>query len=206
MKKIILLLLLVVCISTPMFADITYGVKGGVAQTTLFKDVDNDGSDNMAIGGQAGVFAEIGLLGPLTLQTELLYRVRGWKDKDNADLYFNYSTIDIPVKVKLDLIPLVMGQVDKMNLTKSVTNSLKLNLYAGGYYLFVLDVENCDQTDVKKADFEDGNMGLVVGVELVVGQFLVDVGGSLSSNKLFDNEAYVDYLPYSYGVTVGYRF
>lgn len=100
MKKLFLPILLVV--GTAMAAQaqgIKFGAKAGASLTSITgKDVDGN---TYKFGFHGGLMANFAFNDMVSIQPEVLYSMKGTKDKSNNDERLNTSYIDVPVMVKV---------------------------------------------------------------------------------------------------------
>lgn len=101
MKKILLSLGLVTGISCAAQAQgIKYGVKAGASLTSL-SGSDLSSAVAYKFGFHGGVLANFAFNDMISVQPEVLYSMKGFKDKNNSDNRINLSYIDVPVLVKV---------------------------------------------------------------------------------------------------------
>lgn len=105
MKKIILTAFFAVIAMTSVNAQTSFGLKAGLNVSNLTGDLEDNKS---LVGGQFGLFVEVGLSETLALQPELMFSMQGAKFKEggvSADLKMNY--INIPLIFKYELTELI---------------------------------------------------------------------------------------------------
>ncbi|MEL6821697.1 MAG: porin family protein [Calditrichota bacterium] len=147
------------------------GIKGGITISTFsFSDDVLDDIVSNRTGFLGGVFLEIDPLGPLGFQIEGLFIQKGTVTDSSAIIMepetdFNFTYIDVPVLVKLQLSTPVPA-------TPSV--------YAGPVFGFNLKAEaeaNGETRDVD--DVKSTDVGMAFGVDLALGaagtKFIIDL-------------------------------
>ena len=154
-----LLCLLLFTYAIPSFAGI--GIKGGLIQSNIITD-DLDEGDSLSLYS-GGLCFENMFIGPIGIQTELLYAQKGYKTSIgilDATIRGNYIELPVMLKVNLPLNPLV-----------------NLNILGGGYAAYLLDATadiNGTESDVAdqvtKLDY-----GLTFGVGAKFSKFFVEL-------------------------------
>lgn len=140
-------------------SNIKAGIKGGLNVSNLY--VDDVSDENARLGTHLGLFAQFGTIGPVALQTELLFSTKGsvaqYSGFFDQEVKYNLNYLDLPV-----LAVFKIGEA--------------VELHAGGYGSFLLganisysgDVSNgvdeIDRDNLKSYDY-----GLSAGVGINVG-------------------------------------
>lgn len=106
------------------------GIKGALMVTNLIKAGDNVSENNLKLGGAAGIFIKVPLLGFLSIQPELLYISKGSTTSYNigtgaitpgtGELSFNLNYIELPLLAVI-------------NITRYI------NIHAGPYAAFLVN-------------------------------------------------------------------
>ena len=148
MIKRITLLVAIVALSTAIFGQTTFGVKGGL-NISNFKISGGGASidSKMLVGFQIGAFANMGINDQLSFQPELLFAQYGCNfDKDFSDKPLKQNFITVPLMVKYSL-----GAI---------------NLQAGPQLGFLLSakVDGNDVTGSSDLNMKKLDMGLALGL------------------------------------------
>jgi len=98
MKKVILSLALAVGISATASAQARIGLKAGGSLTNLTGS-DVSGAGNK-FGFHGGLVANLGFGGPLSVQPEVLFSMKGYQNPDNSKQKINLNYIDVPVMLQ----------------------------------------------------------------------------------------------------------
>lgn len=147
-KKITLVAIAVVAISTATFAQLQFGVKGGLNLANLSGDVSDT---KMKIGFMVGGFASYEVNEQLSVQPELMFSQAGCKYDIGSDTYkINLNYIVLPVMVKYSF-----GDI---------------NLQAGPQIGFLLSAED-DGEDIK-----DGMKSVDFGLNIGAGYQMDKIG------------------------------
>ncbi|MGD1044549.1 MAG: porin family protein [Bacteroidota bacterium] len=162
MKKGFSVAMLMLLASTVAFGQlgigISKGIKGGLNFATVGGSDAPTGTTSNT-GFAAGVFAEISLPGPISIQPEVLYSVKGYKlDVPGiGSKTGTYSYVDIPVLAKFSL-PLPI---------------LKPFIFAGPSFGFLMSAkEKTDNTFLgtsNEVDVKDNTTGTDIGLVIGVG-------------------------------------
>ena len=110
MKKIGLVIILVMLMIVPATAQITWGVRGGLAYSSLVQKIDNNYQSGARFGFSVAGLAQIPLYKRLSLQPELAFVHQGGNylskisEGDGTDLAYpktkcNYYSILVPVNL-----------------------------------------------------------------------------------------------------------
>jgi len=100
MKKTLLALAFAVgALSAAQAQSIKFGVKAGASLTNVTGSDTGDLANKFGFNG--GVLANFGLNDMISIQPEVLYSMKGFKDKNSSDNHANLNYIDIPVLVKV---------------------------------------------------------------------------------------------------------
>jgi len=173
MKKGFYVAMFILLASTVAFGQlgigISKGIKGGLNFATVGGSDASTGTTSNT-GVAIGVFAEISLPGPISIQPEVLYSVKGYKlDVPGiSSTTGTYSYIDIPVLVKFYLLPLPV---------------FKPFFFAGpSFGLLMSAKEKKDNTFLStssEADVKDittgTDIGLVIGVGAKLSLLVIDL-------------------------------
>lgn len=181
MKKGGISILLLWIFSSASFAQlgISRGLIGGLNMASLSgADVSSDAKG--VTGYAAGLFVEISIPGPFSIEPEALYSTKGAKvDFARYTLTNNYTYIDIPVLLKYFLpIPVV-----------------RTYLYAGPSYSILLSAKlktegatvTNSQVDIKDATAAS-DLGAVVGLGVGFANLRVDARYNLGLSTLDKNK------------------
>lgn len=180
MKKSCLSILLLWIFSAAAFAQlgISKGLIGGLNMASLSgADVSSDAKSVTGYAG--GLFLEINIPGPLSIEAEALYSMKGSKIAfNNYTITDNYTYVDIPVLLKYFLpIPAV-----------------RTYLYVGPSYSILLSAKrktegsSVTNSDVDVKDFMTKNdIGAVVGLGVGFSVLRVDARYSLGLSTIDKN-------------------
>lgn len=106
MKKI-LLAAFAIMLSTAAFAQVDFGIKGGLNYTKMSQVKLDGNSSDFKPGFHAGLFADINLL-VVGIRPELLYSQKGFEvDSEDGKVKSTLNYIDVPVMVKFNPAPIV---------------------------------------------------------------------------------------------------
>jgi len=103
MRKNLLLLLALFVLTLPLHAQVSGGVKGGLAMATMNADVPSGVDNPFKLGFYGGGFIVIGG-GVLRFQPELLYTQKGvrFESKSSAEYWrATYSYLELPLMARL---------------------------------------------------------------------------------------------------------
>jgi hypothetical protein len=201
MKKltIVLVIAAVTCLLAlpqPVEAGVQFGIKAGgnMAKPTGADADDLEGTLKTKVGFVGGIFIAFNLSNSLSIQTEVLYTMKGatyeYTDIDETveeTLYGDY--LEIPLLLKL----------------KFLSGGIQPFIFAGPYVGFKLSekLEGEDEDILKNNDY-----GAIFGGGLQLGsKFHVDVRYSMGLEKIIDSG--VDEIDFKNGVwsaTVGFAF
>lgn len=201
MKKltIVLVIAAVTCLLAlpqPAAAGVQFGIKAGgnMAKPTGADADDLEGTLKTKVGFVGGIFIAFNLSNSLSIQTEVLYTMKGatyeYTDIDETveeTLYGDY--LEIPLLLKL----------------KFLSGGIQPFIFAGPYVGFKLSekLEGEDEDILKNNDY-----GAIFGGGLQLGsKFHVDVRYSMGLEKILDSG--VDEIDFKNGVwsaTVGFAF
>lgn len=98
-KSFLLLGLCLGTIGAAQAQSIKYGVKAGASLTNVTGSDSGDLANKFGFNG--GVLANFGLNDMFSIQPEVLYSMKGFKDKNDDSNHANLDYIDIPVLVKV---------------------------------------------------------------------------------------------------------
>jgi len=173
MKKGLSVAMFLLLASTVAFGQlgigISKGIKGGLNFATVGGSDAPTGTTSIT-GVAVGVFAEISLPGPISIQPEVLYSVKGFKVDAGGfgSTTDTYSYIDIPVLVKFYLLPLPV---------------FKPFIFAGPSFGILMSAkEKTDNTFLgtsSEVDIKDNitgtDVGLVIGVGAKLSLLVLDL-------------------------------
>jgi len=119
------------------------GVKGAMMITNLIKAGDNVTENNLKLGGAAGIFIKLPVIGIFSIQPELLYMSKGSTTSYNfgtglatpgsGKLNFNLNYIELPI-------------LAVVNITRYI------NIHAGPYAAFLVNANVKNKSDNKFFD------------------------------------------------------
>ncbi|MEO6520780.1 MAG: porin family protein [Mucilaginibacter sp.] len=157
MKKIILFAVGLL-VAGAVNAQVKFGVKGGLDVSNIIKTNDPNFNTNYVIGFNAGVTLEIPLIGPLSVQPEVVYAQKGYKAiLSTGDFTQTRNFIDIPLLARLrlaDNFAIVVGP------QFSFATSTK-NVYSNG-----ITVTQQTQYDNDRNNFRNSIVGGVAGLSI----------------------------------------
>jgi len=192
MRKIgivLLSLLLLGMFVMPGFSQVQFkkGVKGGLNLANLGgSDVEN--TDNKT-GFSFGVFAALQLANLIYFQPEILYTMKGAKQKFD----FGGETIDVSIKLNYIEIPLLI----RLNVPVQGA-SFAPNLFAGPAIAFNLSAKvkaegggESSEVDIKD-DTKSTDFGLIVGVGSAFGPLVLDIRYILGLSSIDDSAEKAD--------------
>ena len=153
-------------------AHAQFGVKGGINQAVLTGRVGEDATYKTYF--HAGVFYELKVLGPISIQPEVLYSLQGSQLK-GATTSANYTTqlnyVSVPLLLKATLGPVYVEAGPQFSYLVAANEQGNIQVRnASGAPLFV----NADQTSTD--NYKRNDFALVAGVGLKLGS-IVRVGG-----------------------------
>ncbi|MEX1128969.1 MAG: porin family protein [Vicinamibacterales bacterium] len=161
MRLTVLALLLTLAGVAPAAAQISYGAKVGVNFADVSFDADEDVPTSGRTGLLAGVFVTIPL-GWLTVQPEAIYTVKGTSlDIGGVTSDYIVDYVEVPVLARLRLL---------RNAYVVAGPSMAFRLRARNRIAFGGSTEEFDLED----DVESFDMGIVGGVGLEAGRWVVD--------------------------------
>ncbi|MGH1364394.1 MAG: porin family protein [Calditrichia bacterium] len=166
----ILTIIFALLLSGSMFAQLSInpGIKGGItiAKVSFSENVIDDAFKNRT-GFLGGAFLEIDPLGPLGFQIEGLFIQKGASaDSDSGEASLNFSYIDVPVLVKLQL---------------ATPAPATPSFYLGPVFGFNLKAEGEfeGETEDLKEDVKGLDVAFAVGIDLALGaagtKFIIDL-------------------------------
>ncbi|QKG58477.1 PorT family protein [Hymenobacter sp. BRD128] len=153
-------------------AHAQFGIKGGINEAVLTGRVGEDATYKTYF--HAGIFYEAKLLGPLSIQPEVLYSLQGAQLK-GATTTANYTTqlnyVSVPLLLKATLGPVYVEAGPQFSYLVSANENGMIQVRnASGAPLFV----SADQTST--SNYKRNDFALVAGVGLKLGS-VVRVGG-----------------------------
>lgn len=186
MKKVGISILLIWIFTTAASAQlgISKGLIGGLNMASL-SGADVSGDAKGVTGYAAGLYVEINIPGPFSIEPEALYSIKGSKIAIGSLTFTNnYAYVDIPVLLKYYLpIPLV-----------------RTYLYAGPSYSILLSAKSkregsgvtSSETDVKDG-MSANDLGAVVGLGVGFSSLRVDARYSLGLSTIDKNGTFKMY-------------
>lgn len=200
-KKIILLIALLIFVKTSsVFAQITFGIKGGVNFSQLKTDFESQSvganlqqSLDTKTGYVGGVYFRFGKT--VFLQPELIFSAKGGNLNLNSQkVHVDYTSLDVPVLIGYKLGPLRInaGPVASFKVSNSISDDLK------NYSSNIGD------------SFKNATYGYQAGAGLDIGSLSVDLRyeGSLSDiSSVVDLSKSINYSQKSslWQMTLGYK-
>jgi hypothetical protein len=151
------------------------GVKGGVNQAVLSGRVGEDATYKTYF--HAGVFYEAKLIGPLSVQPELLYSLQGSQLKGtspaitNTDYKTQLNYIQLPILLKATIGPLYVEAGPQFGYLVSANEEGRVQVRNTSGNVAFRDVNQSATSNYKRSDF-----ALCAGVGLKLGP-IVRVGG-----------------------------
>lgn len=169
MKNFILAALLLLLASQ---AHAQFGIKGGLNEAVLTGRVGEDATYKTYF--HAGVFYEQKLIGPLSIQPELLYSLQGSQLK-GATTVTNYTTqlnyIQVPVLLKVTIGPVYVEGGPQFGYLVAANEQGMVQVRNSSGNVAFRDVDQSSTDNYKRGDF-----ALCAGVGLKLGS-IVRVGG-----------------------------
>jgi len=180
MKKSLMVVVLLLVLSGGLYSQISIGkgVKGGLNIATAGgADAEKFGAISAVTQFNAGVFVNIGLPGPLSIQPEVLYSVKGAKVAGtfSGTPFTTTATVtyvDIPVLLKFN-IPLVPGSPVKPNIFAGPGVGILLTAKSKTEVPGSPTTESDDKSTTESMDF-GAIVGVGVDVNLVAVTLMVD--------------------------------
>ncbi|HEX8656884.1 MAG TPA: porin family protein [Hymenobacter sp.] len=171
-------------------AQAQFGVKAGVNQAVLSGSVGGDAKYQTSY--HAGVFYEAKILGPISLQPELLYSLQGAQARslvrdrnlEEFDTKLHYFTVPVLVKATIGPLFLEAGPQFSYLVSSQDKGRLQVDLTSSGPREYLALNRN------NGADYKKGDLGVAVGggIQLPLG---LAVGGrfTTSLNNIGDYRA-----------------
>jgi hypothetical protein len=164
--------LAIICLLLASQAHAQFGIKGGVNQAVLTGRVGEDATYKTYF--HAGVFYEAKLIGPISIQPELLYSLQGSQLK-GATTTTNYTTrlnyIAVPILLKATLGPVYVEAGPQFGYLVSANEQGMVQVRSSSGNVLFNNVDQASTSNYKRGDF-----ALVAGVGLKLGS-IVRVGG-----------------------------
>ncbi len=164
--------LAIICLLLASQAHAQFGIKGGVNQAVLTGRVGEDATYKTYF--HAGVFYEAKLIGPISIQPELLYSLQGSQLK-GATTTTNYTTrlnyIAVPILLKATLGPVYVEAGPQFGYLVSANEQGMVQVRSSSGNVLFNNVDQASTSNYKRGDF-----ALVAGVGLKLGS-VVRVGG-----------------------------
>lgn len=168
--KNFLLAALLLCLASQAHAQ--FGVKGGVNEAVLTGRVGEDATYKTYF--HAGLFYEFKVLGPLSIQPEVLYSLQGSQLK-GATTVTNYTTqlnyIQVPLLAKLTFGPVYVEAGPQFGYLVSANENGMVQVRNSSGNVAFAGVDQSATSNYKRGDF-----ALCAGVGLKLGP-VVRVGG-----------------------------
>ncbi|MGI4738974.1 MAG: porin family protein [Janthinobacterium lividum] len=164
--------LAIICLLLASQAHAQFGIKGGVNQAVLTGRVGEDATYKTYF--HAGIFYEAKLIGPISIQPELLYSLQGSQLK-GATTTTNYTTrlnyIAVPILLKATLGPVYVEAGPQFGYLVSANEQGMVQVRGSSGNVLFNNVDQASTDNYKRGDF-----ALVAGVGLKLGS-VVRVGG-----------------------------
>jgi len=164
--------LAIICLLLASQAHAQFGIKGGVNQAVLTGRVGEDATYKTYF--HAGVFYEAKLIGPISIQPELLYSLQGSQLK-GATTTTNYTTrlnyLAVPILLKATLGPVYVEAGPQFGYLVSANEQGMVQVRSSSGNVLFNNVDQASTSNYKRGDF-----ALVAGVGLKLGS-VVRVGG-----------------------------
>lgn len=162
---------LALLIATPLQAQTTLGVKGGINVANVSTNIDISELVDSRTGFVGGAFVTLGLGSLFAVQPELLYSQKGFKfDETGTAIQFGTNYIEIPVLLKAQF---------KLAMLRPAVYAGPVASFETGCTVSALEISvNCDD----EADFGDrkkNEWGAVFGanVDLLLGSITLILDG-----------------------------
>ena len=206
MKKltIVLVIAAVTCLFAlpqPAEAGVQFGIKaGGNMAKPTGSDVDDfEGTLKTKVGFVGGVFIAFNLSNSFSIQTEVLYTMKGatyeYTDIEETveeKLYGDYN--EIPVLLKLKLL----------------AGPVRPFIFAGPYVGFKLSEKlevMGEEIPMEEAILKNNDYGAIFGGGLQLGRgFHIDIRYSMGLQKIIDDVEDIDFKNGVWSATVGFAF
>ncbi|MGI4761997.1 MAG: porin family protein [Janthinobacterium lividum] len=160
------------CLLLASQAHAQFGIKGGVNQAVLTGRVGEDATYKTYF--HAGVFYEFKVLGPLSIQPEVLYSLQGSQLK-GATTVTNYTTqlnyVQVPILAKLTFGPVYVEAGPQFGYLVSANENGMVQVRNSSGNVAFAGVDQTSTSNYKRGDF-----ALAAGVGLKLGS-IVRVGG-----------------------------
>ncbi len=206
MKKLTIVLVIaavtgLLALPQPAAAGVQFGIKaGGNMAKPTGSDVDDiEGTLKTKVGFVGGVFIAFNLSNSFSIQTEVLYTMKGatyeYTDVEETveeKLYGDY--IEIPVLLKLKLL----------------AGPVRPFIFAGPYVGFKLSEKlevMGEEIPMEEAILKNNDYGAIFGGGLQLGsKFHLDVRYSMGLQKIIDDVESIDFKNGVWSATVGFAF
>ena len=165
-------------------AHAQFGVKGGLSEAVLSGRVGEDATYKTYF--HAGIFYQAHLIGPLSIQPEVLYSLQGAQLK-SATTAANYTTrlnyVAVPILVKATLGPLYVEAGPQFGLLVGASEKGTVQVSGASGQAGFSSVDRSSTDNYKRGDFAlCGGVGLKLGpIVRVGGRF---IAGLNDINKL----------------------
>ncbi|SMB94037.1 hypothetical protein SAMN00120144_2327 [Hymenobacter roseosalivarius DSM 11622] len=179
MKRTVLLLFSL--FSLALSAQAQFGVKGGINQAVLSGNV-GDGAEYQT-SYHAGIFYQAKLLGPISLQPELLYSMQGAQARslvrdqslEEFDTKLHYLTLPVLAKVTIGPLFVEAGPQFSYLVSSQDEGRTQVNMTSSGPQEY-FDFNRSNSGDYKKGDL---GVALGAGIKLPLG---LAVGGRFTTS------------------------
>ncbi|GAB2458940.1 hypothetical protein GCM10011375_08500 [Hymenobacter qilianensis] len=179
MKRTVLLLFSL--FSLALSAHAQFGVKGGINRAVLSGNVGDDAEYQTSY--HAGIFYEAKILGPVSLQPELLYSMQGAQARslirdqslEEFDTKLHYLTLPVLAKVSLGPVFVEAGPQFSYLVSAQDNGRLQVDMTSSGPSEY-LDFDRDSSGDFKKSDL---GVALGAGIKLPLG---LSVGGRFTTS------------------------
>ena len=206
MKKLILVLLIaaVTCLLAlpqPVEAGVQFGIKAGgnMAKPTGADADDLEGTLKTKVGFVGGIFIAFNLSNSLSIQTEVLYTMKG--------ATYEYTDVEETVEEKLygDYI-----EIPLLLKFKFLSGGIQPFIFAGPYVGFKLSEKlevMGEEIPMEEALLKNNDYGAIFGGGLQLGsKFHLDVRYSMGLQKIIDDVESIDFKNGVWSATVGFAF
>ncbi|MGB3464192.1 MAG: porin family protein [Cyclobacteriaceae bacterium] len=178
-KSLFFVIVCLICSTVANAQDAKSGIKGGFNFSTLY--VDDVEDRQIRPGFHAGVFTQIPLVGPLSIQPELMFTTAGNRTKVEFGIFdyevdYNLNYIQLPVLVNLEV---------------GNTISLQGGFYAaylvGGNISYEGDLNST--TELDRDDFSKLDIGFSAGVGYNINNIQFGLRYNLGLREIADSDS-----------------
>ena len=190
-----LALILTLACAAPAHAQISYGLKAGMNFANVAIDADEAPSPDGRVGVLAGMFATIPMPWRLTLQPEAIYTVKGASfEFEGLETNYIVDYVEVPVLARFRVLKSAYVLAGP---------SMAFRVRARNRIAFGGSTEEIDLD----ADVETFDLGVVGGVGIDIGRWLVDARytyGVSDTDKDTSDEVKIHNRAFS--LSAGFRF